>query len=304
MRNSIVGGAPDLSSYVKERIKISANDGSGDVLQAAVNRPYQASTKPMVILIHGLTGCEDSYHILVTANALLELGHPVLRLNLRGAGPSRMTCRGHYHSGLSADLSTVIDYLCSHKKAEQILLMGFSLGGNLLLKCLAEHGGDRRIRAAVAVCPPVDLKIAQQRIMSRRNWLYHRYLLSRMKSGVQGSDLVKGTNLEWLQSIRTVYDFDNTVVAPNNGFTNAEDYYFRSSSLPLLDAIEVPTLIIHPQDDPWVPTQPIIDRNWSRATAITLLSPRFGGHIGSHGVGDKIPWYVDCAVRFFQHHKT
>jgi hypothetical protein len=182
--------------------------------------------------------------------------------------------------------------------------MGFSLGANLLLKCLAEHGADPRIKAAVAVCPPVDLMAAQQTIMSARNWPYHRYLLGRMKADIQGSEMVAQKDCWKLRFIRTVYDFDNLVVAPNNDFKNAEDYYARSSSLPLLDAIKIPTLIIHPQDDPWVPANSIIGRDWSKLDFITLLSPGRGGHVGGHGVGSDIPWHDQCAALFFEHHST
>jgi hypothetical protein len=79
------------------------------MLMALVNRANDPSPKPMVILVHGLTGCEDSHHLLVSSSVFLARGYSVLRLNLRGAGPSRVTCRKHYHSGLSADLSAVIE---------------------------------------------------------------------------------------------------------------------------------------------------------------------------------------------------
>jgi uncharacterized protein len=242
----------------------------------------------------------------MAAHYFLSLGHPVLRLNQRGAGPSRETCKGHYHAGRSDDLGGVISQLPESLTRQGICLMGLSLGGNVLLKFLAEYPRFAHVKAAVAVSPPVDLKAAQLRIMERRNAVYQNYLLKRMKIGVQDSDLLDENRTQNLDKILSVYDFDDQIVAPANGFADAEDYYRSSSALDLLEAIDTPTLIIHPADDPWVPVDPLLERVIQTGSAIkshlSVLCPAHGGHIGGHGADSRVPWHNICAGIFFESH--
>jgi predicted alpha/beta-fold hydrolase len=308
LRNTIRGNAPTLSAFPAQQLRFTCTDGSGDVLLGTLNKPAAPTAtgpqKPLVILIHGLTGSEDSTHILVSAAYFLGQGHAVLRLNQRGAGPSRATCRGHYHAGRSDDLATVVSGLPDDLSANGVCLMAVSLGANVLLKFLAEYPRFPTVMAAVAISPPVDLAASQRRIMERRNWIYHRHLLTRMKNGADWSDLIDKINPEVFRDVRTIYEFDDRIVAPANEFDGAPDYYRRSSALDLLDAIDTPTLIIHPRDDPWVPTQPLAERSWDAAQPghqhVAVLMPESGGHIGLHGIGTRVPWHNLCAEVFFR----
>ena len=121
-------------------------DGSGDRLVASLHLPEDRA-RPLVVLIHGISGNERSCYMVVAAAYFLARGHAVLKVNLRGAGPSRPYCRGHYHAGLTADLATVLDRLDPQLTRNGLLPIGFSLGGNLLLKFLGEVGRTAR-RAA------------------------------------------------------------------------------------------------------------------------------------------------------------
>ncbi|MSO98882.1 MAG: alpha/beta fold hydrolase [Rhodospirillaceae bacterium] len=299
LRNTLRRAQPNLSGPGFERLRLPCEDGTGDVLLAALNTPAEKTTRPLVMLIHGLTGCEDSRHILFAAQHFLSLGYPVLRLNLRGAGPSRATCQGHYHAGRSEDIAAALTALPNHLIAHGVCLMGVSLGGNVVLKFLAEFPGFAEVKAAVAVSPPIDLAASQRCIMRPRNVIYHRYLINRMKEGVQNSGLATIAGGTGLHGIRTVYDFDDRIVAPANGFEDAPDYYRRCSAFGVLDAIATPTLIIHPQDDPWVPAAPLLLRVWPSDSPVTVLSPEHGGHIGCHGTGNPMPWHNLCAGIFF-----
>jgi uncharacterized protein len=302
LRNTLRGHA-GLPPETTERLDFACLDGTGDVLLGALNRPNEPSEKPLVVLIHGLTGSQDSSHILVAARYFLTQGHAVLRLNQRGAGPSRATCKGHYHAGRSDDLGSVISQLPEALTRQGICLMGVSLGANVLLKFLAEYPRFAQVKAAVAVCPPIDLKAAQMRIMERRNSIYHHHLLKLMKEGIQGSDLISKNRDDILQKIDSVYAFDDLIVAPGNGFADAHDYYRRCSSLDLLEAIDTPTLIIHPADDPWVPVDPLLERlagpTQTPSPHLSILCPENGGHIGGHGRGSPVPWHNMCAEMFF-----
>jgi len=302
LRSALRGGpgvAPDATATI--RMSFPSSDGSDDVLQGALNSPAHPRDKPLIVLIHGLTGSENSTHMIVAAQEFLSRGHAVLRLNQRGAGPSRATCQGHYHAGRSDDLAGVIGQLPEVLTRYGVCLLAVSLGGNMLLKFLAEYPRFSQVKAAVAVCPPISLKAAQLRIMARRNTIYHRHLLNRMKREIQGSELIKERADEFLRRLTTVFDFDDQVVAPGNGFADASDYYRRCSALDLLEAVDTPTLIIHPADDPWVPVDPLLARiqSGSPAPNLSVLVPAHGGHVGSHGRGSDVPWYIACAALFF-----
>ncbi|MGH6958968.1 MAG: alpha/beta fold hydrolase, partial [Dongiaceae bacterium] len=108
LRSYLRRPSPDLTPHAAETVEFTTADGSGDTLLATLNRPAAAAHRPLVVLIHGLTGCAESTYMLATARHLLDRGHPVLRLNLRGAGASRPRCRFQYHAGRSEDLRAVI----------------------------------------------------------------------------------------------------------------------------------------------------------------------------------------------------
>lgn len=305
LRNTLRATAPSLTRYPAKQLRFTCTDGSGDVLLGTLNTPAAKTQKPLVILVHGLTGSEDSTHIMASAAHFLAQGYPTLRMNQRGAGPSRATCRGHYHAGRSDDLATVLSTLPPDLAPDGVCMMAVSLGANVLLKFLAEYPRFPALRAAVAVSPPVDLAASQRQIMLPRNWVYHRYLLERMKEGADWADLIDKISPDVLRNVRTIYDFDDQIVAPANDFADAPDYYRQSSALQFLDAIDTPTLIIHPQDDPWVPVTPLSERAWDPHqpgdTHVRILLPARGGHIGMHGADSKTPWHNLCAEAFFTH---
>ncbi|MEQ9449033.1 MAG: alpha/beta fold hydrolase, partial [Rhodospirillaceae bacterium] len=173
LHNFITRPAPDFSEYAEERLFLPMNDGSGDRLWALLNRPIKDTGKPAIVLVHGLTGCETSRNIMVSAAYHLTNGHPVVRLNLRGAGPSLGESRGHYHAGRSSDLRDALFGLPADLKARGVFVVGVSLGGNMALKFAAENEDMDDVLGVASVCAPIDLKAAQERIMSPRNALYH-----------------------------------------------------------------------------------------------------------------------------------
>jgi predicted alpha/beta-fold hydrolase len=284
-----------LSRWSAERIHFEAGDG--DTLNGVLHRP-QAATGRIVVLVHGLTGCEDSAYVRATARHLLLAGRPVLRLNLRGAPPSRATCRRMYHAGRSDDLALVFDRLADRGDAPGgIDAVGYSLGGNVLLKHLSETGGASPVSRAVAVSAPLDLATVSRRLEAPRNRFYHRWLLARMQADWRGGPLdLTDRQRAALDEARSIRAFDDQVVAPANGFADADDYYARCSSGPLLRQIVRPTLLVHADDDPWIPVE--IYRRYSvrQADGIRFVITRGGGHVGFHGRTGR--WH-DAAVRAF-----
>lgn len=296
LRNFLLRADADLERWPVQR-RLFAVSG-GDRLAGALHRnAREAENCPLVILIHGLTGCEDSPHIRLSAFYLLMQEYAVLRLNLRGSAPSRPTCRGYYHAGRSEDLAAVLEAL---NWPGPIYAVGYSLGGNMLLKYLGEAGAQAKLAGAAAISVPLDLAATSVRMMRPRNWLYQDYLLRRMKAeAVAPGAAVTQAERNAIAGARTVYAFDDQFVAPHHGFENAADYYRQTSAQRFLSAVEVPTLVVHSRDDPWIALEPYTATNWSALKSMRLLLSDGGGHVGFHGAGSQVAWHDQCSVRFF-----
>ncbi len=282
------------------RLEFEMLDGSGDRLVGALSQPPGGGKdRPLALLIHGLTGCEDSRYVLDQALHLLDRGMPVLRLNLRGAGPARKLCRFQYHAGRSEDIRAVIDLLDPSLVRNGVVAVGFSLGGNTLLKMLGEDAADCPLTAAVSICAPFDLAAAQRRIMQPRNWLYHRFFIKRMKNeALEPISEVSAEDRERIVSARTVFDFDNQFVAPRNGFGTAENYYETNSAEHYLGRIACPTLLIAANNDPIIPIEMYRRQRWGENPVLVPVLSEKGGHCGYHARGMGQTWADDVTARF------
>jgi predicted alpha/beta-fold hydrolase len=299
MRNFLMRVRPSLDPWPAERVEFPLGDGSGDALVASLHRPADTTRRPLVVLIHGLAGCEDSAYLRASARHMLRSGFPVLRLNLRGAGPSRPLCRQQYHAGRSDDLAAVIGQMDGRLAGNGLCLVGFSLGGNLLLKYLGERGRMAPVLAAASISAPIDLAATQRRMMERRNRLYHDYMLAGMKRDLLGTPEIADELRRTVLDVLDVRAFDDRLTAPRNGFAGVDDYYAQSAALQFLGGITVPTLVIHALDDPWIPAAPYRAFDWSGNPRLAPLLPRRGGHVGFHGLGSFVPWHDRCIVKFF-----
>jgi uncharacterized protein len=299
LRNYIRRPSHDLSAATDQRMVFPMRDGTGDRLLADHHLPLERPQKPLVVLLHGLTGCSDSTYIRATAAHLLQLGYPVLRLNLRGAGQSRKYCREHYHAGRTDDLRTVLSLIPAEHAAHGVFAVGFSLGGNLLLKYLAEQGAGGPITAAASVSAPISLKIASLSLMKSRNRLYQRRLLAFLRADAMAPvAILSDAERKAIERVDTLYQWDENFVAPHNGFAGADDYYSRCSAKRTLVNITTPTLVIHALDDPWIPGSSYTDFEWRLAPYLVPLLPKRGGHVGFHGIGTTTPWH-DLHIGWF-----
>lgn len=287
LRNYLRPPGDILAPWPGEIVRFPVKDGTGDELVGTLHRPAEDRGRPLVLLLHGLTGCQESSYIRVTTRELLVAGYPALRLNWRGAGPTLGKTRSFYHAGRTDDLVAVIGSMSGALAGNGLAAIGYSLGGNILLKYLAERGGLSHLRAAIAVSPPIDLHATQQRVAEYRNRRYHRYLVTRMRE-----------ERACPPDVSSILDFDNRVVAPAHGFRDALDYYRQCSSGPHLGAIRTPTLIIHAADDPWIPSRTFREIAWGEVRNVRLLMPWSGGHVGFHALGLKRPWHDEVALRF------
>jgi hypothetical protein len=301
LRNFFLPGPDRLDRFAQERLLLPLADGTGDRLAAMLARPVQppASPLPLILLVHGLSGNEASFYMVRTAVHLLGQGYSVLRLNQRGAGPSRPLCRLQYHAGRTADLACAVEALPASLTTQGIVAIGYSLGGNLLLKYLGETGAASRFRAAVSVSAPLDLVATSRRMMRPRNRVYERYLLSAMKreSVAPGAELT-AEERRAIGQARSIWMFDDRFTAPRNGFAGADEYYRRNSSGFFLDGIAVPTLMIQALDDPWIPVEPYRRYAWARNPNLVPLLAGSGGHVGFIGSDRRVPWHDLAIARF------
>lgn len=297
LRNFIVRPRHDLSRWSWRRLELPMRDGSGDRLVALAAEP-QAATGLPVILVHGLSGCSDSLYIRASAAVLLAAGHPVIRLDLRGAGASRPLCGGQYHAGRSQDLADALAGLPDEIAAGGVAVMAFSLGANMLGKYLAEQG-EGIVRRAVMVSAPIDLAAAAARLERPRNWLYQRYLLARMKEeSLAPAARLTEAERDAIRQARGIREFDDRFVAPHNGFAGSAEYYARCSALQFMAAIRAPTLVIHARDDPWIPAA-LYDRiEWRAHPNLVSAIAAGGGHVGFHDQVFTIAWHDHVAGIF------
>jgi predicted alpha/beta-fold hydrolase len=296
---NVLSPSADLSAFRSVRLALPMRDGSGDVVLAALDEPLQVPRGPLIVLVHGVAGNEDSLYMRTSAAFHLSHGSRVIRLNLRGAGVSRSLCRFEYHAGRTEDLRDALLAIPQRLKRSGIFLVGYSLGGNMLLKFLAEHGSDLPILGATSVSAPIDLAAAVRRMMAPRNALYHRWLLRHMKTEATGGAAeLSPAERDAIRRARSIYEFDRDFLGPRHGYEGADDYYEMNSSKRYLQDIRIPTCVIHAHDDPWIPVGPYLEVDWKQNQYLTPLLPEGGGHVGFHCSGFRSPWH-DACVRAF-----
>jgi uncharacterized protein len=237
---------------------------------------------PTLVLLHGLEGSSDSGYMLGTAEKAFRAGFNVLRLNQRNCGGTEDLTPTLYNSGLSGDLTHVIRELIHNDGMTEVFAAGFSMGGNLVLKMAGELASSAppELRAVLGICPSCDLAACADAIGAPRNVLYERHFVQRLKQRMKKkSKLYPGRYpLDGLARVRTVREFDDVITARFCGFRDADDYYSRSSALPLLDQIRVPTLLLTAQDDPMIPFRSFDPEILARNPRLKLIAPEHGGH--------------------------
>lgn len=264
-------------------------------------------TRPTVVLWHGIEGSASAVYMLSFANKAFIAGFNVVRLNIRNCGGTEHLTPTLYHGGLSDDLRFIIEELIQRDGCKQIFALGFSLGGNMVLKMAGEYGEHipSELIAVCAISPSVDLAASAELINTRRNWLYHQSFVVKLKRKVHLKHRLYPDlyNLTHLKSIKTLQDFDEAYTSKANGFADARDYYTKASALRVVKSIRVPTLVIHSQDDPFIPFAPLRAKEVSENPYILVAGPEKGGHVAfvsqKTDGGDRF-WAENRALEFFQ----
>jgi predicted alpha/beta-fold hydrolase len=260
----------------------------------SIHRLRGGPDKPALVLLHGLEGSPDSHY----ARGLLARAHALhwsaVAVVFRTCGGEMNSARRFYHSGETSDLDFVVRHLTSETRDIPIVLAGFSLGGNVLLKWLGEHGAEvpETVRAAAAVSVPYDLARGSRYINQGFSRIYERHFLRSLsrKATLKRKRFPDIAPTVDFATLRTMWEFDDAVTAPVHGFRDARDYYERSSSLRWLSRIRVPTLLLGARDDPFLPAE-VLDEVGDVARENPALQCEFfdrGGHVGF--IGGNLPW--------------
>ena len=285
---------PDQTAPGGYEVRLPLGDGD-----ALIGHYHAGAEKPLVVLIHGLSGSAASDYVVTTTKVLMALDYPVLRLDLRGAGASQRVSSGRYHAGRSEDLAAALRALPARLSTRGLVLVGYSLGGNMLLKYLGEAEPAAEVLGAVSVSAPFDLAISSRRIREPRNWLYHRHLLTQIKAEALAPTAgLTPSERQAIAGCRSIYEFDEVFIAPRHGFAGADDYHARCSARPYAGGITLPTLVIHALDDPWIPRAAYDTVDWAAVPAARLVLTSSGGHVGFHDAASPIPWHDRAIAQF------
>jgi predicted alpha/beta-fold hydrolase len=260
---------------------------------------------PLAVVVHGLEGSSRSTYVLETCRALWEVGIRSVALNFRSCSGEPNRAARFYHAGDTADLAHVLDRL--RGRAPAFGAVGFSLGGNVLLKYLGERGGESAVRAAAAVSVPYDLMAGARHLEGSRMGRFYTSVflrsLRRKFSGKAGQ-IGAAADAARVRAARSFREFDDAATARLHGFRDVADYYGRSSSGQFLPAIRVPTLLVQAADDPFVPPAAIPRDAVLANPSLTGVFVERGGHVGFIAGTPRAPefWAEREAARFLAVH--
>ena len=263
--------------YQRERIETP----DGDFLDLDWSR---VGSKRLAIVLHGLEGDSRRPYMMGMVRALNRNAWDVLAMNFRGCSGEPNRNLRMYHSGETEDLQTVICHVSAPGIYAELALVGFSLGGNAILKYLGERGDSTvdLIKAAVTISVPCDLKGCSVRLEEFRNRLYLKRFLRMLLQKIRAKASVMPESIDDVghDRIRTLKEFDDRYTAPIHGFKDADDYYAKSSSRHFLSTISVPTLLINAADDPFLSASCFPTQEAKANCYLFLEIPQHGGHVG------------------------
>lgn len=252
-----------------------------------------------IFLHHGLEGSSRSGYMISLAQCLLEAGFAVHRINMRSCGGTEALTPTLYHSGLTQDVRAILDRFRREGRGPRFLI-GFSLGGNVTLKFAGESGEAALdlVSGVCAVSTPIDLHACVRRLGAPENWVYERRFVRGLKDRYRRRHLSHPDlfPLDGIDSVRSVFDFDNTFTARAFQFGDAPNYYATQSAVRFLHGIRVPTLMVQSKDDPMIPFDLFEGAEVRGNPNITLIPTEHGGHLGFIA-RDKPRFWLDPLLR-------
>ena len=293
------------TSYARTRVATP----DGDFIDLDVVAGPTDPRGPVCLILHGLEGCSSSGYVRSASRALARRGISSVAMNFRSCSGEPNRAPQSYHAGKTDDIQLALEWLTRRFPDAGRGVLGFSLGGNALLKYLGEAGARAfaQIDAAVTVSAPFDLASSARVMENGAGRIYTRHFLRSMRRKVRekAERFPDAFDLAAADRARTLWAFDEAVTAPIHGFADAGDYYHACSSQHFLDAIRLPTAVIQSRDDPLVPADTIPWDALDRNEAIRAVVTERGGHVGflTRGVGPAPSLWAEAeAARFLFSH--
>lgn len=287
---------------VAEAVEVDPADGSRVMCYCDWQPERGRTDRLTVILLHGLEGSADSQYIQGIAARAWRAGCNVIRMNMRNCGDTDELTPTLYHSGLSADVGAAMRHYAGRFGLKRVALIGYSMGGNLVLKLAGEWGSKAPLCAVATVCPAIDLAAGSDALHEPVNrgyeWHFLRGLMRRFRRKAALYPHIYDINS--IGPIRSLRQFDDQIVARYCGFRDADDYYYREASARVVDKIAVPTLILQAADDPFVRLLPETRAALLANPNVLLVETPHGGHCAylSRDSGDDIHWAEASVIRY------
>jgi uncharacterized protein len=244
------------------------------------------SQRLTVILLHGLEGSSSSRYVLSNATRAWMGGCNVVRMNMRSCGGTDRLAPAIYHSGCSNDVACVVEQLTRQHRLQAIALVGYSMGGNMVLKYAGELGSTvpPMLKAVVGISPLMDLALSSAALHEPQNRFYEQHFLRSMRERVRRkAELFPRLYMPFytsdqMRNLQSMRDFDEYVVARYGGFTGADDYYYSVASSRVAGQLHVPTLIVHALDDPFIRMLPETRQTLIENPYVNFIETQYGGH--------------------------
>jgi uncharacterized protein len=280
---SRLNGLPASEKQVVEVSPATANQIASQVLCHCHWQPEEVRAgRPTAIIVHGLEGSSESQYVVGNANKLWRAGCNVVRMNMRNCGGTEALSPTLYHSGLSNDVLAVMDFFVERYGLQSMSLIGYSMGGNLVLKLAGELGtaAPGVLRSVIGVSPAADLQPSADALHLPQNRLYELKFLHNLLRRFRRKAMLfpRAYDRNRATGIRSLREFDDRITALYSGFNSADDYYYRAAAARVLDRIAVPTLILHALDDPFVRLSAESRDKMKANPYITLVESKHGGH--------------------------
>jgi uncharacterized protein len=240
------------------------------------------AARPTAIIVHGLEGSSNSQYIVGNSNKLWQAGCNIVRMNMRNCGGTEALTPTLYHSGLSGDVASVMRFFVDRYRLQSIALIGYSMGGNLVLKLAGELGKTPppQLHSVIGISPVLDLAPSSDALHLPQNRIYEmkfvRAMLRRFRRKMALFPRAYDSNRA--TGVRSLRDFDERIIAFYAGFSSAEDYYYRVAAARVIQDITVPTLILNSLDDPFIRLAPNTREKILRNPNITFIETTQGGH--------------------------
>ncbi|MBS1856345.1 MAG: alpha/beta fold hydrolase [Acidobacteria bacterium] len=285
---------PDVSAEFPVERRFFRTEPGVQVL--VISQRPRGTARGEIVMVHGLEGSGEAGYIRSLAACALRAGFAAHRFHMRTCGGTEHLCRTLYHAGLTADLLAVLREF-RREGREPAAIIGFSLGGNVVLKLAGELGADAPevVRCVTAVSAPLDLAACVRRIAEPGNRIYEARFVRRMTKRLCATGRYRE---EEFAGLRTVLALDERFTAPSFGFGDAANYYRTQSAARFLEHIRVPTLLVQAKDDTFIPFSiygsPAIREN----PCIRLLATEYGGHLGFLERGARRFWLDHVIMRY------